>query len=397
MSLIRLVYYTAVVGGWAAFLGWLVAECLILRGDGGRGGFLGLLMVGALIGAAIGAGLSLVAEFGNARLSKMIMRAPVGLLGGGIGGAVGILVGQLVYYIGLPRALGFMVLGLGVGVIEGLYERSKSKIRNGVIGGVIGGLVGGFLFDPINSLLASDSGIASRATAFVILGMCIGALIGLVQVVLKEAWLTVMDGYGVGRQFILSRPVTVLGRADHLQLPFLGPSNQNLDSEHLRIVRQDNGSFAVEDNSSKLGVSLRPAGEDRYQDVRGSRPLGNGDVIRFGSNLVRFNERKGKREDGTTEPMPKPDPTDARPKAPTPPAPPPPPPGRGRQKAGGATSSSQTTPAPTQPAKPEQASATKPASQEPEVGKTASKPQPKRPNGGSALPPPPPPPPGKKK
>ena len=62
----------------------------------------------------------------------------------------------------------------------------------------------------------------SRATAFVILGMCIGILIGLVKVVLKEAWLTVLDGYRPGRQLILSEAETVLGRAEYAALPVHG-------------------------------------------------------------------------------------------------------------------------------------------------------------------------------
>ena len=32
MSLGRFVYYSAVVGGWAAFLAWMLAEALVLHG-----------------------------------------------------------------------------------------------------------------------------------------------------------------------------------------------------------------------------------------------------------------------------------------------------------------------------------------------------------------------------
>jgi hypothetical protein len=181
-----------------------------------------------------------------------------------------------------------MIMGLGIGAIEGLYEHSASKLRNGLIGGALGGLLGGFLFDPISQLIASHSGMSSRATAFVILGICIGALIGFVQVVLKEAWLTVLDGYRVGRQLILSQPVTVLGRGDHVPLPFLGPANAGLDAEHLKIVRQASGGFVLEDNKSKLGTRLNG------QIIQGPKPLKDADVIKLGTNIVRFNERHGK-------------------------------------------------------------------------------------------------------
>ena len=128
-------------------------------------------------------------------------------------------------------------MGLGIGAVDGLYERSNSKIRNGLIGGGIGGLLGGLLFDPIQNLITSQSGMSSRATAFVILGICIGAMIGFTQVVLKEAWLTVLDGYRAGRQLILGQVVTYLGRGDHLPLPFLGPMNLELETEHVKITR----------------------------------------------------------------------------------------------------------------------------------------------------------------
>ena len=36
MSLNRLIYYSAVIGGWSAFLGWMVSEYLLSRGEGWR-------------------------------------------------------------------------------------------------------------------------------------------------------------------------------------------------------------------------------------------------------------------------------------------------------------------------------------------------------------------------
>lgn len=371
MSLARLVYFSAIVGGWAAFLGWLLAECLVLRGEGSFD-IMGYMLVGALVGAPIGGGLNVVAGLSNTRLKNLLMRVPAGLLGGGVGGAVGILAGQLVYYVHLPRAFGFMLLGLGVGVVEGVYERSSSKIRNGVIGGLIGGLVGGFLFDPISTLLVSPRGIASRAAAFVILGICIGALVGLVQVVLKRASLRVLDGYGVGREIILSDPVTVLGRADHLRLPFLGPANAKLEPEHLRIVRRPDGSFTIEDNHSRLGVTVRSHGAQNYEDVQQPRTLRDGDVIRFGSNLVRFSQRKRRAQGETAEPTAGPAATGLSPHA-TPPPPPPPPPRRQGESA--TTQPSPTTQPPTAPSP-----------------TTSPGPSPQAAQPGSAPPPPPPPP-----
>jgi hypothetical protein len=182
-----------------------------------------------------------------------------------------------------------MVLGMGVGVVEGIYDRTLSKVRNGLIGGALGGLIGGLLFDWIYNLELTDSGRSSRAAAFIVLGLMIGAAIGLAQVVFRVAWLTVVDGYRTGRQLTLTHPVTILGRGDHLPLPFLGPTNKDLDSEHLSIRCMPDGSYRLEDNHSKLGTRLNS------QSIVGPAPLKDGDIIRLGTNLVRFNERRRRR------------------------------------------------------------------------------------------------------
>jgi hypothetical protein len=289
MSFTRIVYYSALAGGWGAFVGWLLAELLFFQA-GQAGGSAQVAAIGALVGAAIGLGLSIVAGVADGRLSQVALRALPGVVAGGFGGALGSFVGNLIYLV-LPllgRAPGWMIVGVGIGVVEGLYERSASKLRNGLIGGALGGLLGGALFDPIRNWVAHGSGMSSRATAFVILGIAIGALIGLVQVVFKDAWLTVLDGYRPGRQLILSRSVTALGRGDHLSLPFLGPMNATIESEHVRIVRQANGSFAVEDNRTKSGTRLN------NQPLTQPATLNDGDVIKFGTNFVRFNERRRK-------------------------------------------------------------------------------------------------------
>ena len=295
MSLTRLVYYSAVIGGWAALFGWLISELFFFR-TGSVDGLLQVAIVGAIVGGAIGTGLSLVAGLTNANWKQILARALPGLAGGAVGGAAGGVVGELLFdSIGLPRAIGWAVVGMGIGVADGFYERSTSKIRNGLIGGALGGLVGGFLFDPIQQLIASASGMSSRATAFVILGVCIGALIGLAQVVLKHAWLTVLDGYRSGRQLILSHAVTTIGRAEHLPLPFLGPSNQDLELDHVRIVLQADGTFLVEDNHSRIGTRLN------NQPLQYPMRLKDGDVIKLGRNSIRFNERH-RRSDDTAVP-----------------------------------------------------------------------------------------------
>jgi len=282
MSLKRFVYYNAVIGGWAAFLVWLVAEMLFLDSPS-LGGVAEAVLTGLLAGVGIGAALHCVSSASGGRWRP---RVAFGLAIGVLIAAAGGLLGALVYSdpIGLPRCLGWMVMGAGIGAAEGVYGKSAIKVRNGLIGGAAGGLLGGLLFDPIAT---SGSDLASRAVAFVILGVSIGALVGLTHVLLKRAWLTVVDGFRPGRQVILTEPVTLLGRGDHLPLPFLGYPGRDLESEHARITRGSDGQYVIEDNGSRIGTQLNG------QPVRGPVSLGDGDLIRLGSNLVRFEHRGG--------------------------------------------------------------------------------------------------------
>jgi hypothetical protein len=202
-----------------------------------------------------------------------------GLAGGGLGGFVG----WVVHWLYVPQAIGWLIMGMGIGVTEGIHEHSPRKTRNGLIGGTIGGLLGGLLFGWIAHARLEVSG---RATAFVILGLCVGLLIGLAHVVLKEAWLTVLDGYRPGRQLILTKDTTTLGRAEHLSLPFLGHADAELEAEHARIVRQPNGRYLIEDNRTRIGTLVNS------QSISGPMILRDNDLIKLGTNIVRFNHRR---------------------------------------------------------------------------------------------------------
>jgi len=282
MAFSRFIYFCAVIGGWCAFVGWLISELVPLPASK-RNTTLHVVVVAALVGMSIGVGLNTLSGTARGRWRKRLLP---GLVGGLIAGAIGGLMGDVLYSsLKMPRWIGWTIMGLCIGSIEGVYERSRRKLRNGLIGGGLGGLIGGLLFDPMSSAVASGAGYASRATAFVILGVAIGCLIGLVQVVLREAWLTVLDGYRPGRQTILSQTESILGRGEWVTLPFMGSFGTDLEMEHLRIVRHADGRYYAEDKNVKEPTMVN---QDRIQ---GRCFLNDGDVIRIGNNKVRFNEK----------------------------------------------------------------------------------------------------------
>jgi len=288
MSFRRFVYYSAVVAGWGALAAWLVAE-IVLRATAAAG-TAEALVVGILLGTAIATSLRVVSAIATTGLSpgtwsRELPRWAVGALVGGVGGGLGAGLGQLLFAgAGWPRALGWAVVGLAVGAADGAAEGSSRKLRNGLLGGALGGLFGGWLFDR---LAAPGADVGARAVAFVALGVSIGAFVGLAQVVLREAWLTVLEGFRPGRRLILAQQTTVLGRGDHLPLPLLGYTARDLDSEHARIVRRPGGTFVVEDLDSGLGTAVNG------QPIQGPIPLADGDLLRLGGNILRFNVRAG--------------------------------------------------------------------------------------------------------
>ena len=290
----RLVYWSALIGGWSAFFGWLIAELAVghwIDKQTLNALFLAVVMV-MLVASALGAGLSQVEGLLSGQWKSQLKHLGPGLLGGFVGGLLGGLVSNLLYdqlsgisaFLSfLVRVIGWSLLGLAIGICEGVFEQHWPKFRNGLIGGSLGGFLGGLLFDPVFWLVGSP--MTSRAIAFVLLGLFIGLFLSLVQVLLKEAWLTVEEGFRPGRQLILNQAVTTMGTSERASLIFIAYGAKGVEPVHLVIRQRKNGEFVLEDNGSRGGTVLNG------ETIDGPFILENGDLIQFGINKVRFHER----------------------------------------------------------------------------------------------------------
>ena len=352
MSLLRTVYLGAILCGWMAFGGWFAAE--ILRQGVAQPGsvagpndpadaprFFGSQTLGSvlaseknqtiaafcLVGAAIGAGLGLAGGLSNWQLVPQVLRMLRGFVAGGLGGVLGGWVGATIYQAFSPasgdgsaggtrlwlRPVGWMAAGALVGLADGLFTLSPNRMRNGLIGGLVGGLIGGILFDPIKALVAHTAGagdptmqfeITSRAAGFVAVGLCIGGAVGLTHLLLRHAWLTVLDGDRPGRQVILTGSELTLGSDPSVGLPFLADATRPLLPAHLRIVRGRDGSFslfpatpAADADVTVVKNGIRETHSLKNQDAKGVS-LENDCVIICGRNSIRFNEKSHKSEAG---------------------------------------------------------------------------------------------------
>jgi hypothetical protein len=179
MWLQRPVLRYGVVGGVAALVGWAASEGLGTR-NGVMSGLFAEALTCGLIGGVIGAGISLAAYRPGKSLGEMARRAVAGLMTGSFAGAIGMSLGHaLLDTWSGGRAVGWALMGAGVGAAKGLYERSPSVVRQGVIAAAVGGLAGGLPFGLVYSLASRTSDAGGRAAAFVLLGACVGASVGL--------------------------------------------------------------------------------------------------------------------------------------------------------------------------------------------------------------------------
>jgi hypothetical protein len=119
----------------------------------------------------------------------------------------------------VSRAIGWGVLGLFVGAGEGIRALSPKKIAVGMLGGLVGGLVGGAALEYARLLLP---GLAyPRLIGFLILGLAIGLFYGLIERGLAFGVLRVLTGALKGKEFLLNQNRLRIGasRSNEIALP----------------------------------------------------------------------------------------------------------------------------------------------------------------------------------
>jgi hypothetical protein len=164
------------------------------------------------------------------------------------------------------------------------------KLRTCLLGGGIGGLLGGAIALALRGLAAvifSDKDenrlFSPTALGFVALGACIGLLVGLTQVVLREAWLRVEAGFRPGREMILAKESTSIGRAEGSDVALFG--DPGVERMHAHIVLEG-GRYYLEEAGPTAGTFVNEG------QVQGRVALSSGDVIRMGRSRLRFHEKQ---------------------------------------------------------------------------------------------------------
>lgn len=81
----------------------------------------------------------------------------------------------------LLRGLSWAVMGLLIGIGQGVRENTREDLRACGLGGLAGGAIGGLLFDPVSQLAGFGAGLVGRAVAEVVVGASIGGSMRLLQ------------------------------------------------------------------------------------------------------------------------------------------------------------------------------------------------------------------------
>jgi hypothetical protein len=285
-------FYLGVAGMLGALLGWAICEPAFVdaRGAGRWGNIFIIPLVVMLMCLGFGMAESLVER----SLNKALWRGLLSLVLGFVGGFVFDKIADLIFLITtgivvemgvqtarnpafwIARGVAWMVFGIAGGIIYGLVDRSGKKVRYGILGGIIGAGLGGMIFDPIS--LATKAGAPSRAIGFALLGLATGVAMGIVESALKDRWLYVAAGPLAGKQFILYKPVTVIGSSQQSDIYlFKDPSVLN---RHGSIELRGAQTFLHAEGP--IFVSGQPAK---------NRALQSGDLIQIGRYAFHFRER----------------------------------------------------------------------------------------------------------
>ncbi len=258
-------------------------------------------IAGILFGVFVALALGTADTLASGMQGRWAQVVGFGLIVGAVAGAVGLQFGMAVYgplYVKtvsnplqflwnvLARALGWAFIGAFAGTSDGFRKWSVRVGRNGFIGGMLGGLAGGTVFEIIPNLLPGiQPGPFSRLFGFVITAGMIALFVSLVQSLFKEAWVRVVAGKNEGREFLIEKSETKIGRAELSDIPLFGDPQIARNHAILAAV-PSGGGFVVRDTSeSPLGVLVNGA------KIAGAQAVRSGDQIQIGGRVLVFHER----------------------------------------------------------------------------------------------------------
>jgi hypothetical protein len=262
-------------------------------------------VVAACVGLGIGAADGLVCRLWRRVLLAGAVGLAVGLLGGLLATVLAGLIytplnqlamkqhagtlGQLTTWGFLTqmsgRGLAWCVAGMAMGLGQGIALRSRRLLLYGFLGGAIGGLLGGLLFDPIDMLLLgrdSPSAHVSRVIGIVVIGAVVGMMIGVVELLARDAWLHMVRGPLAGKEFLIFKDQVQMGASPRSDIYLF--NDEEVAPRHA-VIRATADHYEIEATDPAYPVLLngRPVQRARMR---------HGDLITLGETEFAFQRRR---------------------------------------------------------------------------------------------------------
>jgi hypothetical protein len=268
-------------------------------------GFILFPLVAGLIGLFIGGADGVVCRLPR----RALLCGAVGLLAGFVGGFVSSIIANIAYTplnalamkqggqdvaslstFGftlqiLGRSLAWALAGLAMGLGQGIALRSKRLLIYGLLGGIVGGLLGGLLFDPIDLiLLGADKPSAhwSRLIGFAVIGASVGAMIGVVELLARDAWLRMTQGPLTGKEFLIFKDVMSVGASPRSDIYLF---NDPMVADNHALIRAVGDDCEIEARQSTQPILLNNRSVTRAR-------LRHGDNVTIGRTVFVFQQRK---------------------------------------------------------------------------------------------------------
>jgi hypothetical protein len=268
-------------------------------------GFLLFPFVAGMVGLMVGGVEGIVCR----TYSRAVWSSSLGLIIGVVGGTISFVVAGLVFgllgqlsagndptassgaflFQMFRRGLAWTIAGMAMGLGQGLAMRSGKLAFNGFIGGMVGGLLGGLVFDPINLLFLGADGISgaplSRAIGLTVIGAAVGLMIGLTDMLTRDAWLKVIRGPLQGKEFSFNRTPMRLGSSPKNEIYLF--KDPKVDPIHAEINKLRD-AFEIADNNSSSGTLVNG------QRIRRQR-LTDGARVQIGDSEFAYFSREKKK------------------------------------------------------------------------------------------------------
>ena len=258
MSAVFKKIFMILIGFVAGIASWAVIEILLYYGESIGRHILWNGLAGASTGLLFGFFFSSAEGIMFSDSARALRGGIIGSILGFAGGAGAMIISQwLLYGIGntelfystitdslvtpLSRAVGWGILGLVIGSLDGLRSGSARRAVIGISGGLTGGFIGGLMLEFLTRLWSN--GLFARGAGMALLGIGIGLFFSLFEYSRSYGIIKILTGPYRGKEYVLIMKNTRLGSSPRAHIPLSDYSG----------VKKYHAIFAANRN----GVTLR--------------------------------------------------------------------------------------------------------------------------------------------